>query len=863
MDILILIGLIAVGGWGLGVAGFFRAGRALAEVRELRAMLATAPSQPSVPFEEGTPWAPPAAEAFAPPTAQPSPSPADAPPDTAAPAAAEPVLARQSTRDLEAVLTTRWGVWLGAAALLLAGIFLVRYAAEQGLLGPGARCAFAALLGIALLAGAEWLQRHDGPALAGPLGRDQAPAGLAAGGTAVLFAACYGAGPFYDLLPASLAFAAMAATSFVGLAAALRFGQLTAAIGVAGAFATPALVATDAPSLPGLFAYLLVVSAAALLVVRHTAWTWLGWATAIAGAVWLVVAATPGAPDQWAAAAFVPCAVALHLFLLPAAALDHPIGRRLSWAPFVVLAAAGLLLEAQVPGSAPRLGLFLLAPIAVGKGIIEPRLDRLPWIAALVGLLALLLWELPEWAPTGEAITIGGVVQAILPGAWAPEAIRPLIAAAALFAAFHAAVGLWLERRAPHPERWAALIAALPVLTLGVAYAQIEQFQTATDWAAVALALTAGLSGAAALAARESARQRAGIHAAGAVAALALGAAMLLQDHWLTLAIALFLPPLARIEARADLPALRKVALAAAGLVLVRLLLNWYVVDYDFGETRLANGLLAAYALPAAAFAFAAWLFRRRGDDLLVATLEAGAVAFMACFVALEIRHWFGGGQLEGPFSFTECALHLLTLAVQATAYLHLARRTGRPVLHWAWRILGSIALAYGWVLLLANPAWIDASAGAASLFAAYLVPGALAVHASRRASGRAVQRALAAYALVAGFAWITLQIRDLFHPGLLSLDLVPIEDAELWAWSGGWLAYGIGLMALGIRADLPALRLTALGVVGLASAKVFLIDMAGLEGLWRVLSFLGLGLTLIGLGSVHRRFVRPAKPAE
>ena len=46
MDILILIGLIAVGGWGLGVAGFFRAGRALAEVRELRAMLATAPSQP-------------------------------------------------------------------------------------------------------------------------------------------------------------------------------------------------------------------------------------------------------------------------------------------------------------------------------------------------------------------------------------------------------------------------------------------------------------------------------------------------------------------------------------------------------------------------------------------------------------------------------------------------------------------------------------------------------------------------------------------------------------------------------------------------------------------------------------------------
>ena len=37
-----------------------------------------------------------------------------------------------------------------------------------------------------------------------------------------------------------------------------------------------------------------------------------------------------------------------------------------------------------------------------------------------------------------------------------------------------------------------------------------------------------------------------------------------------------------------------------------------------------------------------------------------------------------------------------------------------------------------------------------------------------------------------------------------------------------------------------------------------FLVDMSGLEGLWRVLSFLGLGLSLIGLGAVYRRFAGP-----
>jgi uncharacterized membrane protein len=37
--------------------------------------------------------------------------------------------------------------------------------------------------------------------------------------------------------------------------------------------------------------------------------------------------------------------------------------------------------------------------------------------------------------------------------------------------------------------------------------------------------------------------------------------------------------------------------------------------------------------------------------------------------------------------------------------------------------------------------------------------------------------------------------------------------------------------------------------------AKVFLVDMAGLQGLLRVFSFLGLGAALLGLGYAYRRF--------
>ncbi|GGF07416.1 membrane protein [Aliidongia dinghuensis] len=878
-SLLLFVFAIGMLGWVLGLVGFFRAGTALSELRELRLRLEAlagepkldvlaAPLEPTTSEAISTEAAEPVAEATATEAVVPEPeapepvAPEPVAPEPVAPVGTTPEPVPAAARDLETLITTRWGVWVGAAALLFAGVFLVRYAAEQGLLGPAARCVAAALLGAALLAGAEWLKRRDDPLAVGPFGVDQAPAGLAAGGTAVLFGAAYGAGPFYGLLAPLAAFGAMAAASLIGLAAALRYGQLTAAVGLVGAFVTPALVATESPSLPGLFAYLFVVSGVALLVVRHTAWTWLGWATMAADAIWIVLGGAAGGPDVWSAAAFMPAAAALNLVLLPGAALDHPIGRRLAWIPFALLAMAGLVLESLSPGPMPRLGLFLLSPIAVWKGATEPRLDRLPWVAALFGLLTLLCWALPEWQPTGEVLSIEGVVQAVLPGAWAPQVIRPLIYAATLLAVFHAAAGLWGENRAPNPINWAALVAAVPVLTLAVAYAQIARFQADTGWAMVALGLTAGLTLTTTRAASAGAVQRAGIHAAGAVAALALGAAMLLHDYWLTSAVALFLPALAWIEARADLPPLRRVALAVAALVLVRLLLNWYVPTYIFGTTKIVNGLIAAYAFPAAAFAFAAHLFRRRADDLLVSVLEAGAVAFAACFVALEIRHGFGGGRLSEELDFEEGAAHLVTLAVQALAYLHLARRTGRRVTAMAGRILGGLAVGLGVVLLLLNPALTGAEAGVASLLLGYLVPAGLALAGRRYLADGSFRRGLAVYALVAGFAWISLQIRQIFHPDDLSVFTGDIDDAELWAWSGGWLLYGVGLMVVGIRSGARLVRLAALGVVGLVCVKVFLVDMSGLTGLWRVLSFLGLGLALIGLGAVQRRFVLPAKQA-
>ena len=593
---------------------------------------------------------------------------------------------------------------------------------------------------------------------------------------------------------------------------------------------------------------------------RITAWVWLGWASTVAGAAWVAVtAATAEGFNAWAPALFVPAAAALNLILLPAAALNHPGGRRLSWIPFAVLGAAGLLLEAVAGGVAPRAGVLLLSPLAVWKGAAEPRLDRLPWLAAALFLLVLLLWALPAWQPTGEAITIEGVVQAILPGAWAPGVIQPLLLTAAAMATFQATSGLLLETRAARPLPWSALAAGVPVLTLAVTYAQVARFQRDATWALLAAVIGAGLAAAAARARWQGSVQRAGVHAAGALAALALGCAMVMHDHWLTLAIALFLPPLAWVEAKADLPPLRRLALVVASVVLVRLLLNPAALSYGYGTTPLLNGLALAYGVPAAGFALAAVMFRWRADDRTVAVLEAGSVALTVALVGLEIRHALSGGELLAPVTFGEAALQVAALSVEASVLLVLAYR---PALLIAGRVVGGTALFGGSMLVVANPVVTGAEAGWLTLIAGYLLPAALAALALRRPATRDAAPLLGGYAVMAGGMWIILAIRRAFHPdGALSGG--PVGDGEQWAYSGAGLAYGAALLALGIRRHQRALRRAALAIAGLVTGKAFLFDMADLTGLWRVLSFLGLGLALIALGAIYRRFVisPPAAP--
>jgi uncharacterized membrane protein len=152
-------------------------------------------------------------------------------------------------------------------------------------------------------------------------------------------------------------------------------------------------------------------------------------------------------------------------------------------------------------------------------------------------------------------------------------------------------------------------------------------------------------------------------------------------------------------------------------------------------------------------------------------------------------------------------------------------------------------------------------------LMPAYLLPSLMALYLARISRGVRPEWytvGAAGLSFLLAFLYVTLTVRHLFHGANISQDL-GTSDAEQWAYSVAWLALGLVFLAYGLWRGSPEARLASGALVLLATLKVFLFDLAGATGPWRALSFICLGLVLIGIGLVYQRLVfarpRPGEP--
>jgi uncharacterized membrane protein len=341
-----------------------------------------------------------------------------------------------------------------------------------------------------------------------------------------------------------------------------------------------------------------------------------------------------------------------------------------------------------------------------------------------------------------------------------------------------------------------------------------------------------------------------------------------LENAWLTVALALHLPALAWVEGRLRLPVLRHVALAIAAAVLLRLTINPEVLRYGLSDTLIFNWLLYGYGVPAAAFILATRQFGSRADDLLVKVLEAGSVVFSVLLVTIELWHALGDRPLR--FALDDFALNAVeTIAWLAMAswLLHLGDRRDRIVLRWSGVILFGITtlFAVAWQAIFLNPvmpffgAPVEGWFLLDSLFLAYALPAALyAGIAFYRLGPRVLWQAAAVLAAGFAFLWVTLEVRHFFQGDRLNQGLT--GEAEWYAYSAAWLAFAAAGLGAALKWRSLWLRRASLLGLGLVVGKVFLSDMADLTGGLRALSFIGLGAVLVGIGYAYRR-LQPLQP--
>lgn len=742
---------------------------------------------------------------------------------------------------LEEQLGARVPVWIGSIALALAGAFLVKYSFERQWLSPTVRVVLGVLFGIGLLAGGEILRRKA----------ERISQGLSAAGIADLFA-CFLAGVhLYGLISPGVGFALMALTTVVAVVLSLRQGIMVALIGLIGGLLTPYLMRTGEPNVRGLFLYLLLLQVGLLTVARRRGWPWIAGLALGGGLVWAIA---------WLVEPFRP--------------QDSPwLGGFLLLSVLAALAAGWSRAQAPGPPGFLRMSWAAVPGGLLALGLLAGRAGYTTTEWAYFGLLAAGTLVLARLRPDFEGLAwIAAGAGAALLGAWGwavaePDLDRFLLTAAGLGILF--AGGSWLALRgSARPGRWGALCAASGLAFFLLAWASTHT-QREMRWGVFSLVLAA-LYLAASLPVARWRRQRPEMDVALAALAVAvtsfvsLAVPLELERHWLSVAWALEVAALVWLAARFRLPILRHLSLALAVLVGVRLLLNASILDYPIGEHPVFHWLLYGYGLPLLAFAVAAFLARRQEDGRLATLLEAETLAFAFALVTLEARQIYHPGRPGvGAVGLGEWGSLLSAWILLGWGLLAANRRLRLQTVELGAQVVLGLAAATALLgpVLASNARWAHVAVGETPVFNlllwTYGLPAALLAFAAaelRRDGSTRLAGALTVVVLVLAFVLVSLEVRQAFHGTYLDTGFTSL--AEGYSYSAAWILFGVALLVLGILRKGKALRYAALVVMLLAVAKVFLYDTSNLAGLYRVFSFLGLGVSLLVLAWVYQQFV-------
>ena len=755
-------------------------------------------------------------------------------------------------KQLRAGFEKNWMTWIGAIALALGGVFLAKYSLEAGLLSPAMRLSAGGLFGIGLIAAAYYLHYKR---IVFEGFNNYIPAALASGGFMTCFALMFLAYNSFSMLSAEWAFIGLAVIAVCASAMAIKLGPLLAVIGIIGAYSVPVWVNTGSGQLFSLLIYVALVSVAAAVVAHKVQRVWLWYLLWVGHIGWYLVGLTLFNYDT--------------VWLIGAYALLSILG-------LIAIARLGLgfnTLEVR-PHSFKRLvnlfpdhGLLLafMAPLMIAMLL---SLFNLQWqIVALLSIALLLFLVLKNsrwdaWQGVSLVIALLLVISAKQTYAFddALFIFKNEYGLGLLLALGLSGYGLYFGNK--YPKRLAFhLLASLSVFALvGTLYAMIPNTALATAyplWAVLLCLMSAVLIK---FTQNNTTLWQRFSYWVGANANITLAITMLLSDSGLTIALAVQVLLLSLLIKKYSVAMPHWPIKALVAALLLRLTLSPWTPSYDELSIFGLHWSLVVYPLCIGLFFAAAKCFN---TSKLKIWLEGAALHCLALFVTTETSY-----QLVGHYpqlfslSFYEQVLLSCNLLALGCVYLYRAQSAGQ--LGKLYRTAGLILSALAGLLLINttldnNPLLMRLYVAETPIFnwviLIWLVPSLLALWLAslvKSLNAKLSQITLGVSGLLALLAINTL-IRQYWQGGFIYLDKAT-SDAELYSYSVIWLLLGALVVIAGHLKQQRLLQNVGLGILGAVIVKVFLIDMANLTGLLKALSFIGLGLSLVGLSWLFQK---------
>ncbi|BBU57805.1 hypothetical protein KU6B_40700 [Mameliella alba] len=347
-----------------------------------------------------------------------------APARTEAPRPSAPSPAAPSAFDrLGRWLQENWFYAIAAVSLSLAGIFLVQYGIETGLLTPTARVIAALVFGAALIAGGETIRRR--------FGDDESsstvylPSVLSGAGLVSLMGGILAARLLYDLVGPGFALSALFGVALFGLVLGWRHGPLLAAIGLIGGMGAPFVVGGQSDAPEWFLVYFGLLAGMGLGIDTLRRWAWVSVLSVVLALGAGLLLATSGGEAMMAGLAAFGVALVIMVLLIPSRGLapDHEGpglvqsvletgARGRPGFPLILalgtLAAACAILVHAAPESALtwRLSLALASGLAVALTLWSRGAPALQELVALPVLTLLALIGMPDLnAPAQDVLT--------------------------------------------------------------------------------------------------------------------------------------------------------------------------------------------------------------------------------------------------------------------------------------------------------------------------------------------------------------------------------------------------------------------------------------------------------------------------